>query len=341
MPLASRLSVAILAACSITLALLCSYAFHLERPYWAGIAAMVLSFSAQGQSLQKGLWRIAGTVVGAVAGMAAMAYFGESLTSLLIACAVILALLVMLMDGSRYSYFYYSSALMLVLVLAQSREEAPFAIASARMEENLVGIAAYTFCALCLRPHAASEELHELRGFGQGLLGEWREAAVPEVFCRKAASSADAVAALALITLVWQEVSPPGTESTLYVEIASLLVLIRAMTGHFAAWELLPATTAGIAAAFVLYSAVIPSLSGPAGLGTLVFVLSFGMAWVLPAPEQSMARMGALMPVLILSGLGGETFSPQDMLGGAAALFCSALSVSLLYYFFSRPAGRF
>jgi hypothetical protein len=38
-----RFLTALLAASSITLALGLAYAFHLERPYWAGVAAMVLS----------------------------------------------------------------------------------------------------------------------------------------------------------------------------------------------------------------------------------------------------------------------------------------------------------
>ncbi|MBQ9105824.1 MAG: FUSC family protein, partial [Mailhella sp.] len=65
-----RLETALLSASAITLSFGMAYGFHLERPYWAGIAAMVLSQSAQGQSLQKGLWRMAGTVLGAAAGMA-------------------------------------------------------------------------------------------------------------------------------------------------------------------------------------------------------------------------------------------------------------------------------
>ena len=103
MSLSSRLLIALLSASSITLALGVSFALHLERPYWAGIAAMVLSQSAEGQSLQKGLWRMVGTVAGAAAGMAALAWFGETRSSLLLACGVLLAVLVMFMRGSSYA----------------------------------------------------------------------------------------------------------------------------------------------------------------------------------------------------------------------------------------------
>ena len=76
------------------------------------------------------------------------------------------------MRGSSYAYFYYSTALMAVLAVAQSHGEAPFRMACARMEENLVGIAAYTLCALCLRPASASRELVSLGGMWRGVFDE-------------------------------------------------------------------------------------------------------------------------------------------------------------------------
>jgi hypothetical protein len=55
------------------------------------------------------------------------------------------------------------------------------------------------------------------------------------------------------------------------------------------------------------------------------------MAWVFPAPEQGMARMGLLMPVFVLSGMGGEHFGPQGVLSGGVGLLCAALAVALLF----------
>ncbi len=340
MPQSQRFSTALLSGASIALAFVLAYALHLERPYWAGIAAMVISQSAQGQSLQKGLWRMVGTVAGAVAGMAVLACFGEARTPLLAACGVILAVLVMLMHGSSFRYFYYSTALMLVLTVAQSHGEAPFRMACARMEENLAGIAAYTLCALCLRPQAASREIGELNSFGRGVLDELirlgpaftaRDARVRALLADRLRAGAQAVLALALLVLMWQELAPAGTESTLFIEIGSLLVLLGFFSGRFSAWELLFSFAAGMAAALALYCAVLPALRGAGELAAAIFALSFSMAWFLPEPEQGMARMGLLMPVFVLSGMGGLHFSPQSLLSGGVGLMCAALAAALMF----------
>ena len=338
-----RLSTALLAASSITLSFGLAYALHLERPYWAGIAAMVLSQSAVGQSLQKGLWRMAGTVAGAAAGMAVLACFGEARLSLLLACGVLLAVLVMFMRGSSYSYFYYSTALMAVLSVAQSHGEAPFRMACARMEENLAGIAAYTLCALCLRPASASRELVGLGGVWLGVFEELlrlpAEERVREILRDKFLAGVQSFAALAFIAFLWQELAPAGTESALFIEIASLLVLLGFMTGRFAAWELLFSMAAGVALAVWLYCVAMPGLDGFAGLGAVIFALSFGMAWAFPLPEQGMARMGLLMPVFVLSGMGGEHFDPQGVLSGGVGLLCAALAVTLVFSLSGRGNG--
>ena len=334
MPLTQRFSIALLSASSITLALCAAFALHLERPYWAGIAAMVLSQSEQGQSLEKGIWRMVGTVAGALAGMAVLARFGESRAALLVACGVSLALLVVLMHGSRYAYFYYSTALMLVLVAAQSHSEAPFRIAVARMQENLVGIAAYTLCALCLRPHSAAREFHRLPAFGRGVFRELADHFDPTILRGKLRAGAAAFLQLALLTALWQNL--PDAPGSLFIEIGALLILLGAMTGHFAAWSLIAAFAVGIPAALWLYG-VLPRLAGWEELAALTFAAAFSMAWILPRPEQGMARMGVLMPVFVLSGLGGEVFGPESMLNGAAGLLCAALAVSLIFQMTHGP----
>ena len=338
-----RLATALLSASAITLSFGMAYALHLERPYWAGIAAMVLSQSAVGQSLQKGLWRMAGTVAGAVAGMAVLACFGEARLPLLLACGVMLSVLVMFMRGSSYSYFYYSTALMAVLSVAQSHGEAPFRMACARMEENLVGIAAYTLCALCLRPASASRELVSLGGMWRGVFDELlrlpADERVVEILRDKFLAGMQAFVALALITALWQVLAPAGTESALFIEIASLLVLLGFMTGRFAAWELLFSMAVGVLTALWLYCVVMPELDGFAALGAVIFALAFAMAWAFPAPEQGMARMGLLMPVFVLSGMGGFHFGPQGVLSGGVGLLCAALAVALVFTLAGRGEG--
>ena len=91
------------------------------------------------------------------------------------------------------------------------------------------------------------------------------------------------------------------------------------------------AGAAGIGAALALYCAVLPALNGFAELGAVIFVICFAMAWLFPEPEQGMARMGLLVPVFVLSGMGGEHFAPQQMLSGGVGLICAALGAALIF----------
>ena len=98
---------------------------------------------------------------------------------------------------------------------------------------------------------------------------------------------------------------------------------------------------AGIMLALFLYAAILPRLVGFMELGGVIFFLSFTMAWLLPLPEQGMARMGMLLPVFVLSGAGGEVLSPAGFLAGATGLLCAALGVSLVFYMMGHLHDRF
>lgn len=155
-----RLRLAFLSALSTTLAFALAFAFALEKPFWAGFAALVVSLATLGQSLQKGMLRMAGTFVGALAAMTVLSVFGDAPGALFAAVGALLFLLVLFMLASRRnSYFYYTTALVAMLVVAQSHAEAPFRIAVARVEENLLGIAVYTACSLLLSPGSSLEAL--------------------------------------------------------------------------------------------------------------------------------------------------------------------------------------
>lgn len=109
---ASRLLTAFLSSLSVTLSFGLAFALDMEKPFWAGFAAMVVSMSTLGQSFQRGLLRMAGTGVGALLAMSVLSVFGETRLSLMLAMAALLTGLVLCMAVSRRSsYFYYTTAL--------------------------------------------------------------------------------------------------------------------------------------------------------------------------------------------------------------------------------------
>ena len=89
----------------------------------------------------------------------------------------------------------------------------------------------------------------------------------------------------------------------------------------------------------IIMDVMMPELDGFAALGAVIFALAFAMAWAFPAPEQGMARMGLLMPVFVLSGMGGFHFGPQGVLSGGVGLLCAALAVALVFTLAGRGEG--
>ena len=157
----SRVLTSFLSALSVTVALGLAFALDMEKPFWAGFAALVVSLSTVGQSLEKGLLRMAGTVAGAVIAMSLLSLFGDARWTLMLSVGAMLVILELCMEMSRYSsYFYYTTALVILLVVAQSHGEAPFFVAASRVEENMLGIAVYTVCALLLWPRSSLDSLH-------------------------------------------------------------------------------------------------------------------------------------------------------------------------------------
>lgn len=157
----SRLLTAFLSALSITVSFGLAFYWNLDKPFWAGFSAMVVSLSTIGQSVQKGLLRMVGTVAGAVAGLWLFAVWGQQRWPLLIMLGVYILFMVFLLLRSRQSsYFFYTSAIVAVLIVVQSRGGTPpFQLAVARLEETLLGIAVYTVLALMFWPRSSLEVL--------------------------------------------------------------------------------------------------------------------------------------------------------------------------------------
>lgn len=178
----SRLLTAFLSALSITVAFGLAFFWNLDKPFWAGFSALVVSLSTLGQSLQKGLLRMVGTVSGAVAGLTLFFFWGQQRWPLLIMLCLYSLLMVFLLLRSRQnSYFFYTSAIVAILIVIQSRGGAtPFTVAVDRVQETLMGILVYTVFALVLWPRSSLEVLEAevfrmTAGYG-GLLAAQRAA---------------------------------------------------------------------------------------------------------------------------------------------------------------------
>ena len=176
----SRLLTAFLSALSITAAFGLAFWWNLDKPFWAGFSALVVSLSTLGQSIQKGLLRMVGTVTGAAAGLILYFFWGQLRWPMLVMlCLYILLMVFLLLRSRQSSYFFYTSAIVAILIVVQSRGgDTPFTVAVDRMQETLLGILVYTVLALLLWPRSSLEALKAgvfriTAGFG-GLLAARR-----------------------------------------------------------------------------------------------------------------------------------------------------------------------
>lgn len=160
--LKSRLLTAFLSASSIVLSFGLAFYWSLEKPFWAGFTAMVISLSTIGQSAQKALLRISGTAVGAVTGLALLAMAEQHHWLLLSLLFLYVIAMVFFMVTSQYNnYFFYTAAIVCVIIIVGSLHDniSPFQFAVARLEETILGIAVYSCLALFLWPRSALDSL--------------------------------------------------------------------------------------------------------------------------------------------------------------------------------------
>lgn len=160
--LKNRLLTAFLSAMSITLSFGLAFYWNLERPFWSGFTAMVISLSTIGQSAQKALLRIYGSAVGAFMGLLLLSLAEQQHWLLLSLLFIYISFMILFMVLSKYnSYFFYTSAIVGLIIILGSLHNtlSPFQYAVARMEETVLGIAVYSFLALLLWPRSSLDSL--------------------------------------------------------------------------------------------------------------------------------------------------------------------------------------
>ena len=160
--LKNRLLTAFLSAMSITVSFGLAFYWSLEKPFWSGFTAMVISLSTIGQSAQKALLRIYGSAVGAFMGLLLLSLAEQHHWMLLSLLFIYISFMILFMVVSKYnSYFFYTSAIVgLIIILGSLHNNlSPFQYAIARMEETVLGIAVYSFLALLFWPRSSLDSL--------------------------------------------------------------------------------------------------------------------------------------------------------------------------------------
>jgi uncharacterized membrane protein YccC len=132
------------ATAAVTLAVLAALALHSDEPWWAGISAFMVTRAAPGVALLRGVMRVAGSIVGAVAALVVLRLFVyQSLPFLL--CLFLLSCTGLFgFATSRYGYAWIVGAVTACLVILMSFDapQSAFTTAVDRVAEVMIGTAA-------------------------------------------------------------------------------------------------------------------------------------------------------------------------------------------------------
>ena len=146
----------------LTVAVFLSLLLQFEQVAWTVITILILSMPEVGTTWQKALYRIGGTLVGAIGGIAMIAMFPQStiMVLLLFAATLIVGLyLSMTMITSMYTYFM---VVVTMIIVSTSAWDAPLDVQQLgleRFQSTLLGVICVTFGATLLWPVRAEDQL--------------------------------------------------------------------------------------------------------------------------------------------------------------------------------------
>jgi uncharacterized membrane protein YccC len=135
-------------ATAVSLALFVAFYLELDNPSWAGISAAIVSQPIVGSSLQKGVFRMIGTMVGAFAAVALTVVFPQDrsafLFTMLAWASVCTFLSTLLRNFAAYAAVLAGYTLIIIASTSIAAPEQVFEIAIRRASEICVGIVCAT-----------------------------------------------------------------------------------------------------------------------------------------------------------------------------------------------------
>lgn len=129
------------------------------NPYWAGWAVVMIALPTTGQTMQKGLLRIAGTIPGAIGALIILSIAPQQrwLFLLLLSVWTFFTTYMMLTDKKHsYAWFVMGYVAMIVMLTGPSSSYDLFMAATFRVVENIMGMTVYILVAIFIWPVTSS-----------------------------------------------------------------------------------------------------------------------------------------------------------------------------------------
>ena len=154
MILSIRFKESVKTALAMTIAYGAALAMDWDNPSWAGVAVAVISLASVGQSLNKGVLRMLGTLVAVAAALTIIALFPQDRWLFVLLLSIWAGFCTYMMGGGRHEYFWLVSGFVAVIISVQASSNSvdAFDIAILRAQETGLGILVYSLVAVLLWP---------------------------------------------------------------------------------------------------------------------------------------------------------------------------------------------
>ncbi|KQV68411.1 FUSC family protein [Rhizobium sp. Root1220] len=204
-----------IAALAVGLAILLALALQLADPWWAGISAFMCTQASQPQSLQKGILRIAGTLVGAATAFILTPWlaYNPVATMIMLFVAGTLAILGGLLSPHGYAWLLGGITTIMVTLGALDDPMQALPIAFYRAAEIILGTATALLMTRLLAPHD---------GGGGATAPGWRSLLDANWHALSHALRTGVV--IAAVPLVWRELELPNL-SQMAISIGAVMAI--------------------------------------------------------------------------------------------------------------------
>lgn len=148
-------------AIAALVAVLISFAFHLQTPYWSGMSVVIVANLYTGSIIDKAMMRIIGTIVGAFLGFYVAGMVANSFLLYLISCFIIIAVSVYYYSYSTYGYAYLLGALCAFIIISQLtiNPQNAFMVAIWRPVEIGIGVLVSAISAYVIFPNHIKDNI--------------------------------------------------------------------------------------------------------------------------------------------------------------------------------------
>ena len=161
--LSDRVKTAIKTALATVLAYGVALSMDWKDAHWAAFAVAFCTLSTVGESLNKGLLRLSGTLVGSVAAITLIALFAQDRWLFLIGMTIFTGFCTYMMPGTSRWYFWLVAGFSVPLIALSGSGDPvnDFQTAITRTEETALGMLSYSLVWLLIWPTSSREALED------------------------------------------------------------------------------------------------------------------------------------------------------------------------------------